>query len=353
MVLSNPEPIFKERRQVLLGPFEIDHPFLLAPMAGITNSPFRRLMRSMGSSIVISELVSANGIEHGSQATLRMLALHPDERIVGLQIFGEDEVRLANAARVVERYGADFVDLNLGCPVPKVVKKGGGAALCRDPQVLGHLLKAMVKAVKIPVTIKIRLGWDAESRNALEVVRVAADAGIAWVAIHGRTRAQGYSGQADWDAIGEIKLRSSIPIIGNGDVTTPETAIERYRQYGVDAVMIGRAALRNPFIFEQAQALWKGWPYTKSGAAEILSVLFTQRSFLEEHFDPKGAMLHSRKFLSWYASGYPGCHEFRKQVFSISNPEELWGAGRNFFEASLGQRDERFLAEPFLMGGHG
>ena len=163
-------------------------------MAGITNSPFRRLMRRQKSAMVISELVSANGIEYAGARTLDLLRYHDEERTVGLQIFGEDTGLLCKASQHVERSGADFVDLNLGCPVPKVVKKGAGSAMCRDPISLGKTLEAMVKAVKIPVTIKIRTGWDAESRNALEVVRVAADAGVEWVAIHGRTRAQGYSG---------------------------------------------------------------------------------------------------------------------------------------------------------------
>src|SRR5690606_31068839 len=161
----------------------------------------------------------------------------------------------------VENLGADFVDLNMGCPVPKVVKKGGGAAMCRDLPTLSKTLEAMVKSVKIPVTIKIRTGWDSDSRNAIEVARVAGEAGVAWVAIHGRTRAQAHSGDADWDFIGEVKAKSPIPIIGNGDLTTPEKAVDRYRKYGVDAVMIGRGALRNPFIFDQAAKLLRGEPF--------------------------------------------------------------------------------------------
>src|SRR6185312_11595629 len=153
---------------------------------------------------------------------------------------------------------ADFVDLNLGCPVPKIVKNGAGSAMCRNPLQLGKTLEAMAKSVKIPVTIKIRTGWEESSRNAAEVVHVAAEAGVAWVAIHGRTRAQSYSGLADWDFIGDVKAKSRLPIIGNGDITTAEIAVKRVRDYGVDAVMIGRGALRNPFIFEQALDAWCG-----------------------------------------------------------------------------------------------
>jgi nifR3 family TIM-barrel protein len=336
-----------------LGPFQLEHPFILAPMAGITNSPFRRLMRRMKSALVVSELVSANGIEYSGRKTLDLLKYHHEERTVGLQIFGEDTDRLVRACQYVERLNADFIDLNLGCPVPKVVKSGAGSAMCRNPATLGKTLEAMVRSVKIPVTIKIRTGWDATARNAHEVVRAAADAGIAWVAIHGRTRAQGYSGDADWDFIGEIKAKSPIPIIGNGDVVTPEQAIARKRDFGVDAVMIGRGALRNPFLFEQTLALWEGKTYVNPGVERYLSLLDDQRRVLGETFQPRSAMVHARKFLAWYSSGFPGCHEFRSKVFSIPEPDTLWSEARSFFETSVEKRDTRYLSQPFLMGGHG
>jgi nifR3 family TIM-barrel protein len=336
-----------------LGPVTIDHPFLLAPMAGITNSPFRRLMREYGSSVVISELVSANGIEYASHKTYELLKYAEQERPVGLQIFGEDEENLVKACRVVERLGADFVDLNMGCPVPKVVKKGAGAAMCRNPIELGKILEAMVKSVKIPVTIKIRTGWDASLRNAKQVVQVAADAGVAWVAIHGRTRAQGYSGDADWDFIGDVKSKSPLPIIGNGDVVTAEQAVDRYRTYGVDAVMIGRGALRNPFLFEQSADLLAGRPMKAVTAERIIELLGKQRGYLAETFDARGTLLHARKFLAWYSSGYPGSAEFRKKVFHLPTEDELWNEAYTFFEISIKKRDMSFLSEPFLMGGHG
>ncbi len=338
---------------IALGPFQLEHPFILAPMAGITNSPFRRLMRRLGSSLVVSELVSANGIEYAGERTLDLLKFHEEERRVGLQIFGEDTELLCKASQYVEKLGADFVDLNLGCPVPKVVKKGAGSAMCRDPISLGKTLTAMVKSVKIPVTIKIRTGWDADSRNALDVVHAARDAGVSWVAIHGRTRAAGYSGLADWDFIGNIKAKSSLPIIGNGDLTTPEMAVERYRTYGVDAVLIGRGALRNPFIFAQATAVLRGQSYSLPQTEDYLKLMSDQQILLNESFHPKGAMLHARKFLAWYSAGFPGCHEFRSKVFSIPEPEELWEEARRFFEKSTQSRDMKFLAQPFLMGGHG
>jgi nifR3 family TIM-barrel protein len=336
-----------------LGPFRVEHPFILAPMAGITNSPFRRLMRRMKSAVVISELVSANGIQYSGQKTLDLLKYHDEERIVGLQIFGEDPGNLNLACKYVESLGADFVDLNMGCPVPKVVSKGAGSAMCRNPAQLGPVLEGMVKSTRIPVTIKIRTGWDSGTRNAIEVVRVAAEAGVRWVAIHGRTRAQGYSGQADWDFIGEVKAKSPIPIIGNGDILTAEMAVERLRTYGVDAVMIGRGALRNPFIFEQAYALWKGEPVPQATPERYLELLRRQKDLLQESYPERTAMIHARKFLGWYSSGYPGSSEFRKQVFSIPEPETLWAEAFRFFEENTRRRDYGFMQEGFLMGGHG
>ena len=336
-----------------LGAITVEHPFILAPMAGITNSPFRRLMREYGSSVMISELVSANGIEYASERTFDLLKFHESERPLGLQIFGEDEENLVKACQFVEKQGADFVDLNLGCPVPKVVKKGAGSAMCRNPPMLGKILEAMVKSVKIPVTIKIRTGWDAGTRNALEVVKVAADAGVNWVAIHGRTRAQGYSGDADWDFIGEVKAKSPLPIIGNGDICTPEQAVSRYRDYGVDAVLIGRGALRNPFLFEQSLALLEGREQPVASAERFLELFNKQRKFLGETFNEKGALLHARKFLAWYSSGYPGSADFRKKVFHIPTEKELWDTSDAFFSVALRSRDMSYLSEPFLMGGHG
>ncbi|MEN9722912.1 MAG: hypothetical protein RJB38_898 [Pseudomonadota bacterium] len=336
-----------------LGPFEIDHPFVLAPMAGITHSPFRRLMRRHRSALVVSELVSATGIEYAGARTLDLLKFHEEERRVGLQIFGEDQEHLVKACQYVERLGADFVDLNMGCPVPKVVKKGAGSAMCRDPLGLSKILKAMVASVRIPVTIKIRTGWDAQSRNAAEIVKVAGDAGVAWVAIHGRTRAQGYSGDADWDFIGDVKAKSALPIIGNGDVSSAEDAVRRYRTYGVDAVMIGRAALRNPFLFEQAEAVFLGKNPRRPTIDDYLALMREQRDLLEGTFPARLAMVHARKFLAWYSAGFPGCHEYRRKLFTLSDPEVLWAETLEFFERNARERNLDFMSQPFLMGGHG
>lgn len=322
-------------------------------MAGITHSPFRRLMRRHQSALVVSELISAYGIDYQNRKTLDLLSFHSEERPVGLQIFGEEEGVLCRAAQSIERLGADFVDLNLGCPVAKVVQKGGGAALCRDPVVLEKILKAMVKSVQIPVTIKIRTGWDQDTRNAKDVIAAAEQAGITWVAVHGRTRAQAYQGQADWDFIAGLKQGTSLPLLGNGDVTTPEVALKRYEESGVDAVMIGRGALRNPFLFEQAVALWQGKNYVLPRVEDFLTLLQELQDCLQDFFPPPLALLHARKFLAWYATGFPHCHDFRTRVFQIEEPTELWKEAVHFFEVHAVQRDFQFLSEDFLMGGHG
>ncbi len=342
-----------------LGPFEIAHPFILAPMAGITHSPFRRLMRRHQSALSFSELISANGIEYASARTLPLCHFHPEERLLGFQLFGENEAILCRAAQALERQGADFIDLNLGCPVTKVVQKGAGAALCRNPVLLGKILTALVQSVRIPVTIKTRTGWDSATcplSGVEKVVQIATDSGVRWVTIHGRTRAQGYRGQADWEVIGNVKAKALIPIIGNGDLTTPESAVQKIQTYGVDAVLIGRGALRNPFIFEQSFALWQGQTYQVPGGDQYLSLIAEQRQIFDETgVDPQNtffSLLQSRKFLAWYSVGFPGCHDFRRKIFTLMDGSLLWEEANRFFEQAFARNGE-VLSDPFLMGGHG
>lgn len=338
---------------ISLGRIQLEHPFVLAPMAGITNSPFRRLMREMGSSMVVSELVSANGLEFNNRRTKEMLYFHPSERPVGLQIFGENKEALVKACQYIESIGADFVDLNLGCPVPKVVKKGAGSAMCRNPVQLNQILSAMVKSVKIPVSIKIRSGWNSEEKNAHEVVKAAADAGVEWVGVHGRTRAQAYEGEADWNFIAEIKSRSSIPIIGNGDLTTPQKAVQKLKESSVDAVYIGRGALRNPFIFSQSKELLETGKFEIPTVERYEELLLMQKAYLKEEENLHTSLVQSKKFLSWYSAGYPNSHEFRKNIFQLKEFEEVWDFGLSFFKEKIQNRNWKFLEEAFLMGGHG
>lgn len=318
--------------------------WFLAPMAGITDIVFRRLMRTMGADVVISELVSSEGLVRGGAKTRELMAFCDEERPVGIQIFGSDTQRLIEAARIVQEEGADFVDINFGCPVKKVVCDGAGAAWLREPQKMGEMLSAVKASLRIPLTIKVRTGWDETSRNVAEVVRVAADAGVAWVAIHGRTRAQGYSGSADWDLIRHVAHRSTIPVIGNGDLVKSDQAIGRLGDGYSHAVMIGRGALKNPWIFQEAKGIEPDYDFL---------------SLIERHFDLalelKGrtrAFLSLKKFLAWYAAGFSGASIFRASIFQTKDVEQLRQLAIDYFGRFNHQRvvnDD----QPFLMGGHG
>ncbi|SVE56906.1 uncharacterized protein METZ01_LOCUS509760, partial [marine metagenome] len=223
-----------------------------APMAGITDICFRQLMDEMEAGVLVSELVSAKGLLYNSKKTHRMIEIHQKPKsLVGIQLFGESENDIISAAHFVKEAGAAFVDINLGCPVNKVVKKGCGAALMRDPAYLETFLTKIKRRIDLPLTVKMRTGWSHDELTIHECVRAANNSGCEWVVIHGRTRAQGYEGQADWDLIAEVKQSAKIPIIGNGDIRTAQQAQALLNHFGVDAVMIGRGALRNPWIFKE------------------------------------------------------------------------------------------------------
>lgn len=325
-------------------------------MAGITDCAFRAVMRELGCGPVITELVSAHGIEHASRKTLQLMEFDESQRPVGIQIFGETPEVLAQAAKVVEERGADFVDLNFGCPVPKVVKKGAGSAILRDLRAVESVFKAVRGAVEIPVTVKIRTGWDHDSRNASEVAKIAYEEGLAWVAIHGRTRAAGYSGLADWDFISEVKSKSKIPIIGNGDIVTPELAVRRLRDTGCDGVMIGRGCLKNPWIFRQSMGLWASGqvPEVHRDFGQLFERLLQAFRMIAHGDQPdRFVMLQIKKFASWYSTGYPGASQFRRTIFQHNTLEATRVAVFEYFDgiAALVQADTS--GDAFLMGGHG
>jgi tRNA-dihydrouridine synthase B len=384
-----------------------NNPFVLAPMAGITDMPFRRLMKKMGAGVLVSEFVSSHAIVHGGPRIKKYLSYHEDERPVGIQIFSGEEDYLIKAAQIVEGKGLDFVDLNLGCPVPKVTKKGGGSAWLCHPVDLGALLGRLRSAIRIPLTIKIRTGWDTSSINVHEIVRIAADQGVDAVSIHGRTRAQGYAGQADWDLIENVASTSKIPIIGNGDIVTGPLAVARLQTSGCSGVMIGRGALKNPWIFLEAlealeQAKKLDLDQQRALAAEIfehhkippagnlsenqnyyekkvkrlqpLPVSFTAEwikiradrngeeliklhlSLLREVYEEEKVMFALRKFLAWYSAGYPGSHNFRKFIFNCEDFPEVIDRSIEFFNSvkRMGNEAEELReSAPVLMGGHG
>jgi nifR3 family TIM-barrel protein len=326
-------------------------PFLLAPMAGITDIAFRLFMQELGASVVTTELVSANGLQYKSDRTRKLMQISPKEHPVGIQIFGETLDALAYAAFECEQLGADFVDLNFGCPVNKVVKKGAGSAILKDLDQLKRVLETVKSAVNIPVTIKIRTGWTCATQNADEVCKIAYNEGITWVAIHGRSRAKAYNGKADWDYIAEVKSKSSIPVIGNGDLTSSELCLKRLAESGCDAVMIGRGALKNPWIFQESQAKYDG--KTLQIHRDFIALVKRLKSIYLEHFDERIAMLQVKKFSSWFSSGFPGSAQFRKNLFSTKDPNELWEVIEIYFETIKEHQQEDTSHEAFLMGGHG
>ncbi len=329
------------------------NPFVLAPMAGITDHAFRSFMRKLDASIVVTELVSATGIEYKSQKTLDLMSYDESQRPIGIQLFGEDAETIGRAAQVAEEHGADFVDLNFGCPVPKVVKKGAGSAMLKDLPNMQKVLSSCVRSVKIPVTIKIRTGWDSTLRNAVDVCQLAYDEGISWVAIHGRTRAQGYSGLADWDFISEIKSKSKIPILGNGDILTPQKAVARLYESGCDGVMIGRGCLKNPLIFADALSLWKNEPLRVDLKRNYHGIFTDLSQQIQAHCPDHITNIQLKKFASWFSTGYPGAAAFRKQIFQIKDNDEVLRCALEFFSSITELEQEDTSGDNFLMGGHG
>ncbi len=334
------------------------NPFVLAPMAGITDRSFRTFMREMGCGVVITELVSAHGIEYKSPRTLKLMEFDEAiQRPVGIQLFGETPEVLALGAKVVEEMGADFVDLNFGCPVPKVVKKGAGSAILKDLPMVEQVFRAVKSAVSIPVTVKIRTGWDESSRNAEKVAEIAYNEGLTWVAIHGRTRAAAYSGLADWEYIAQVKAQSKIPILGNGDILNADTAVQRLRETECDGVMIGRGCLKNPWIFQEAQAMWQNSREKQQSEhnldRDFIGLFHNLRATFEQSSEPKVTMLQLKKFASWYSSGYPGSSQFRKTIFQTQSLDETMDLTLGFFNElkQIAQADTS--QESFLMGGHG
>ena len=324
-----------------------NNPFLLAPMAGVTDFPFRSFMREMGCGIITTELVSAKSLQIGNERSNKLMSFNEKQKPVGVQIFGEELAALGEAAQIVEQSGADFIDLNFGCPVPKIVKKGAGSAVLKDLVFLRKILKTVKQSVSIPVSVKVRTGWDHHSRNTHEIVKIAHDEGITWLTIHGRTRSQAYSGQADWNYITEVKKQSPIPVIGNGDLTKAEQILKLKKESHCDGMMIGRGCLKNPWIFQEVNNNTAAF---KKSYIDILSRL---KHHLENFYDEKMFLLQYKKFSTWYSSGFPDSAHFRKTVFQTRDKEEVLNLVQSYFSRIDFKQKQETAYEPALMQGHG
>ena len=334
------------------------NPFVLAPMAGITDVAFRSFMKEMGCSIVITELVSATGLKYNSKKTLDLMKYTPNQHPVGVQIFGDSLEDLAFAARTVEESGADFVDLNFGCPVPKVVKKGGGAAILKDLNKVKQVFETVVSATKLPVTVKIRTGWDESSKNAFELSNIAYNEGITWVAIHGRTRAQAYKGQADWDYIKEVKSKAKLPILGNGDICTAEQAVNNLENSQCDGVMIGRGCLKNPWLFQESLELWQSRNNQVNNMEFSIIPTFdgifnSLSNKYSLHTSERIKNLQLKKLSSWYSAGLPESANFRRSIFQAESTNQVSDKIAQFFSHYDSSSIKSTSNEGFLMGGHG
>ena len=307
-----------------IGDIKLAAPLALAPMAGITDLPFRLICRRLGCGMTVSEMVSAKGLLYKNVKTTEMLRIDDGERPTAIQLFGSVPEELAEAARMVEASGADMIDFNMGCPVPKIVNNGEGSALMKQPQLAHDILAAMVKAVKIPVTVKFRAGWDDSNRNAVEIAKAVEAAGVSAVAVHGRTRQQFYEGKADWGVIAEVKQAVKVPVFGNGDIFTVEDGLRMLAETGVDGLMIGRGADGNPWIFRELAAVLRG--EERPAAPSLQERLAQAAEHLDMLIDYKGehiSVKEMRRHISAYLKGLPHAAEFRGRFHKVDTREQF------------------------------
>lgn len=315
-----------------IGNVVLDNQLILAPMAGVSDLPFRLLCREKGAGLVCMEMISAKAIYYHNKNTQELMGIHPNENPVSLQLFGSDPVIISEMAKRIEDRPFDILDLNMGCPVPKVVNNGEGSALMKDPGLIEKIVTQTVKAIRKPVTIKIRKGFSEQAVNAVEIAKIAEGCGAAAIAVHGRTREQYYTGRADWGIIRQVKEAVRIPVIGNGDVTDGPSAKAMLLETGCDGIMIGRAARGNPWIFQEIDH------YLKTGESAIAKTSGEVREVILRHakmeLEQKGeytAVREMRKHIAWYTAGYPNSASLRREINQMESFWQLEEAVSNIF----------------------
>ena len=323
-----------------IGNVKIANKIVLAPMAGICNSAFRRICKEMGCGLIYAEMVSDKAIFYNNQKTIDMLYMTEEERPIVQQIFGSDKESFVAAAKYIyENMKPDIIDINMGCPVPKVaVRAQAGSALLKNPEKIYDIVKAVVEAVPIPVTVKIRSGWDNNSINAVEVAKTIEKAGASAICVHPRTRSQGYSGKADWSVIKAVKEAVSIPVIGNGDVTTPEAVVRMLDETSCDAVMIGRGILGNPWLIKNAINLLEGKEIEEVSPLDRVDMCLKHLENLKEVKNEKTACLEIRNHIGWYFKGIKDANVVKNKIYQTSNIHDIIVILNEFKEGLNGTR---------------
>lgn len=307
-----------------IGNVEIKGYAALAPMAGVADTAFRTVCRRFGACYVVGEMASSKGLCMSDRKTAELLAVSEAERPMAVQIFGDDPQIMAEAAKIAQQFGPDIIDINMGCPAPKVAMNGGGSALLKNPQLAGRIIEQVVKAVDIPVTVKIRKGWDDNSVNAVEVARIAEQSGAAAITVHGRTREQMYRPPADLEIIKKVKQAVKIPVIGNGDIFTPEAAKRMYDETGVDLVMVGRGALGSPWIFSQINQYMETGSYSPAPDVEKrMEIMLEHVRLICENKGEYRGMKEARKHAAWYMKGLEGASALRNEAGRLSRFEDI------------------------------